>query len=72
MSSNFFGVIDSETLTRECLIEIRGVYDGWSVRKLADGTLINRWPEDDSRYAPTQKWIDTFNKQEAEARASDD
>ena len=25
------------------LIELRGVYDGWSVRVLKDGTRINRW-----------------------------
>ncbi|TWI04853.1 hypothetical protein IP90_00993 [Luteimonas cucumeris] len=39
------------------LIEIRGIYDGWSVAKLPDGTLVNRWPEDDRRYASTQDWI---------------
>lgn len=25
------------------LIELRGVYDGWSVKVLKDGTRINRW-----------------------------
>jgi hypothetical protein len=24
-------------------IEIQGLYDGWSIAKLPDGTLINRW-----------------------------
>lgn len=43
---------------KEILIEIRGIYDGWSVRKLADGTLVNRWLESDRRYKPTQEWID--------------
>lgn len=38
-------------------IEIRGIYDGWSVAQLPDGTLINRWEPEDRRYLPTQKWI---------------
>lgn len=25
------------------LIELRGVYDGWSVAVMKDGTRINRW-----------------------------
>lgn len=49
---------DAETIAGECLIEIRGVYDGWSVKKLADGTLVNRWEPDDRRHKPTQEWID--------------
>ncbi len=40
------------------LIEIRGVYGGWSVRKEPDGTLVNRWAVADRRYAATQDWID--------------
>lgn len=40
------------------LIEIRGFYDGWSVAKLPDGTLVNRWPIGDWRHAAVQKWID--------------
>ena len=39
------------------LIEIRGIYDGWSVAQLPDGTLVNRWEPEDRRYLPTQKWI---------------
>lgn len=39
-------------------IEIRGVYDGVSVWKLPDGTLVNRWTEGDRRYAETQAWIE--------------
>lgn len=27
------------------VIEIRGVYDGWSVAVLTDGTWVNRWAE---------------------------
>lgn len=35
----------------DVLIEIHGVYDGWSILKLKDGRMINRWadPEDPSR-----------------------
>ena len=39
-------------------IEIRGIYDGWSVAKMKDGRLINRWPESDGRFKPTQQWIE--------------
>lgn len=46
-------------------IEIRGIYDGWSVAKMKDGTLVNRWPEDDRRHKPTQDWID-LNKEALE------
>jgi hypothetical protein len=48
----------AETIKQECLIQIRGIYDGWSVKKLADGTLINRWEPDDRRHKPTQDWIE--------------
>lgn len=27
------------------LIELRGVYDGWSVAVLEDGTHVNRWAD---------------------------
>ena len=40
-----------------CLIEIRGIYDGWSVAQMQDGALINRWDEEDRRHGPTQEWI---------------
>ena len=28
-------------------IELRGVYDGWSIAVLHDGSLVNRWAEPD-------------------------
>lgn len=40
------------------LIELRGIYDGWSVAMLADGTMHNRWPPEHRRHRPTQDWID--------------
>lgn len=40
------------------LIEVHGLYDGWSIAKYPDGSLHNRWPEDDYRHARTQAWID--------------
>lgn len=40
------------------LIEIRGIYDGWSVAKMPNGELVNRWPVDDHRHKATQEWID--------------
>lgn len=57
----------AETIAQECLIEIRGIYDGWSVKKLADGTLLNRWPDDDRRHKPTQDWIDRMQATYKEA-----
>lgn len=48
----------------DCVIEIRGVYDGWSVAKMKDGSYINRWPEGDRRYQPTQDFIDRLRTQE--------
>jgi len=45
-------------------IELRGIFDGWSVAKLPDCTLVNRWPVDDRRHAPTQRWIDEQERPE--------
>ena len=39
------------------LIEIRGIYDDWSIAKLPDGTLVNRWDKGTPRYLVTEKWI---------------
>ena len=32
-----------ETDEIDHLVELRGVYDGWSVAVMKDGTKINRW-----------------------------
>jgi len=45
-------------------VEIRGVYDGWSVAKLPSGELVNRWPEGTRLHAATQEWIDEREKTE--------
>lgn len=45
------------------LIEIRGIYDGWSVAKLPNGDLVNRWMPGDRRYAPTRQWIELFQQE---------
>ena len=29
------------------IIELRDVYDGWSIAVLKDGSLVNRWAEPD-------------------------
>lgn len=45
-------------------IEIRSIYDGWSVAQFPDGTLHNRWkPDDDRRFTATQAWIDARKEQ---------
>lgn len=41
----------------EIFIEVRGIYDGWSVAKMKDGSYRNRWPEDDRRHKPTAEVI---------------
>ena len=41
----------------EYYIEIRGIYDGWSVAVMKDGRMLNRWPPSDRRHKPTQAWI---------------
>lgn len=51
------------------LIEIRGVYDGWSIAEMKDGTLVNRWDEDDPRYLPTEDFMDGMEMDRAEVAA---
>lgn len=46
------------------LIEIRGNYDGWSVAKLDDGTLLNRWSPEDRFYKAAQEYIDNYKEEE--------
>lgn len=41
-------------------IELAGVYDGWSVAQLPDGTLKNRWEFGSKRWKETQEFIDNF------------
>ena len=42
------------------LIEIRGIYDGWSVAEMRDGSYLNRWDATifPARHAATQTYID--------------
>lgn len=46
------------------LYELPGVYDGWSIAELADGTFVNRWTEDGPtvRYLATQNFVDEWNQ----------
>lgn len=55
------------------VIEIPGVYDGWSIAVLTDGTWWNRWGNDDDtgpaegyerRWRLTQEYIDTRGDQQ--------
>ena len=43
------------------LIEIREIYDGWSVAKLPDGTLVNSLDKGNRRYVATEQWIKKVN-----------
>lgn len=45
-------------------IEFRGVYDGWSAARMDDGTIVNRWSEDDPKYALTQAAIERMKQNE--------
>ena len=56
--------IDREQVVQ--LIELLGVYDGWSVAVMRDGSLQNRWEPGDRRWAPTQQWIENANAEENE------
>lgn len=50
------------------LIEIRGVYDGYSVIVLKDGTWVNRWagvPGYERRAAATQEYIEANRDKQA-------
>lgn len=38
-------------------IELRDVYDGWSVAITRCGQMLNRWDVTDKRHAKTQEWI---------------
>lgn len=38
-------------------IELRDIYDGWSVVRLPDGRYVNRWEPNNPRYAQVQRWI---------------
>jgi len=44
----------------EMLYENRDIYDGWSAALLKDGRVVNRWPGDDRRFEPTEKYIDSI------------
>lgn len=41
------------------LLTLRGVYDGWSIAVLPDGTKVNRWDpvKYPKRYAETQNYL---------------
>ena len=43
-------------------IEIREIYDGWSIAQLPSGELVNRWPENTRRHAETQECIEKLQK----------
>lgn len=46
-------------------IELRHIYDGWSVGLTEDGSLVNRWEdrqdEFPERFEATQEWINAQN-----------
>ena len=43
------------------LIELRGVYDGWSIAVLKDGSYVNRWAGVDGYAEPgyERRWLAT-------------
>ena len=47
------------------LIEIREIYDGWSIGVTHDDQWVNRWPEGSIKHARTQTVIDHHNKETA-------
>jgi hypothetical protein len=51
--------IDSSQIAH--LVELRGVYDGWSIAVMKDGSLVNRWADDDGSAAEgyERRWAAT-------------
>lgn len=51
-------MIDRENVAY--LVELRGVYDGWSIAVMKDGSRVNRWDKKDypKRWAATQAVLD--------------
>jgi hypothetical protein len=50
----------------------QSIYDGWSVARMLDGRLVNRWPHDDPRHAPTEAYIASIKRYEDEHNAPED
>ena len=58
------------------LIELRGVYDGWSIARLKDGSLVNRWADNDGvvhegyerRWRATEDTIALMREEQADGR----
>lgn len=46
------------------LIEIQGVYDGWSIGVTHEGEYVNRWPKDHFRHSRIQAIIENYKKQD--------
>lgn len=44
-------------------IEVRSIYDGVSIWRMPDGSLVNRWPAEDRRHAATQEWIERVERE---------
>jgi hypothetical protein len=45
----------------QMLVEIRGLYDGWSYAIMKDGTAVNRWPVGDRRWKTAQEQVERHN-----------
>lgn len=41
------------------LVELRGVYDGWSVAVMQDGTRVNRWGKNGVAYPGHERQFET-------------
>ena len=42
------------------IIEIRSIYDGWSIGVTYDNEYVNRWDKDDYRYLATEEVIENL------------
>ena len=42
------------------VIEVRGIYDGWSIGVTRDNEYVNRWDKDDYRYLATEEVIENL------------
>lgn len=46
------------------IYENPGIYDGWSIARLSDGTLVNRWPVGDYRHTAAQRYLDAIQAED--------
>lgn len=55
LDHHYIGPID--TAEAETLVEVWGIYDGWSIALMKDGRALNRWEPGTRRHLAAEAWI---------------